>query len=121
MKSPIRASPQLLRLQQHAAQMRREPTASERVLWAALSGGKLGASFRRQVPLLGKYIADFFAPAVGVVVEVDGKYHGKRGQQDERRDRALRRAGFRVVRVEAEAVLGDLEGALGVVRQVLGR
>ena len=119
MKSPIRSTPQLLRLQQHAAQMRREPTASERVLWAALSGGKLGVSFRRQVPLLGKYIADFFAPAVGLVVEVDGGYHGKRARQDERRDRALRKAGFRVVRVEAEAVLGDLEGGLAGVRRAL--
>ena len=117
MKSPIKQSPQLLRLQAHASVMRRQPTASERALWAALSGGKLGVSFRRQVPLLGKYIADFFAPSLGLVVEVDGEYHGRRGKEDERRDRALRKAGFRVVRVEAELVLGDLEGAVAVVRR----
>lgn len=119
MKSPIRPSPQLLRLQAHAAQMRHAPTASERALWSALSGGQLGVAFRRQAPLLGKYIADFCAPSVGLVVEVDGKYHGRRASPDERRDAALRKAGYRVMRIDAELVLRDIERALSAVRQAL--
>jgi very-short-patch-repair endonuclease len=99
--------------------MRHPPTASERALWAALSCGKLGISFKRQVPLLGKYIADFFAPAAGVVVEVDGTYHTGRARADEKRDRALRRAGFRIVRVSAELVLTDLPEAVRRLKEVL--
>ena len=42
--------------------MREQPTASERLLWAELSGGKLGVWFRRQV-VVGASIVDFAAPA----------------------------------------------------------
>ena len=38
-----------------AAQNRSRPTASERALWAALSGRKLGVTFRRQY-VVGEYI-----------------------------------------------------------------
>jgi leucyl-tRNA synthetase len=54
-----------------AAENRSRPTASERALWAALSGRKLGVTFRRQY-VIGKYIVDSAAPGVMVVVEVDG-------------------------------------------------
>ena len=54
-----------------ARQMRSALTPSEEKLWAEIRGGRLGVSFRRQFPL-GNYIADFAAPAVKLVVEVDG-------------------------------------------------
>ena len=54
--------------------MRAAPTASEQRLFEALRGRRLGVQFRRQVPLLGKYVVDFLAPEVKVVVEVDGGY-----------------------------------------------
>ena len=119
MKSTIRQSPQLLRLQAHASAMRAEPTSSERVLFEALRSHQLGVQFRRQVPLLGKYIADFFAPAKRVVVEVDGAYHAKRSAADQRRDRKLRRAGLTVLRIPAELVLEDLPEAIRRIRQAV--
>jgi very-short-patch-repair endonuclease len=47
----------------------------------------------RQVPLLGRFIADFLAPARHLVVEVDGGYHQRRIQADAVRDAVLERAG----------------------------
>lgn len=41
-----------------ARSMRFGATESEARLWAELRGGKLGVRFRRQVPLLGRYVAD---------------------------------------------------------------
>jgi very-short-patch-repair endonuclease len=35
-------------------------------------------SFKRQVPLGDRYIADFFAPSVRLVMEVDGGVHRSR-------------------------------------------
>jgi len=101
--------------------MRHAPTRSEDLLWrSALSGRKLGVLFRRQVPLLGgRYIADFAAPAVKLVVEVDGAWHGRRRAADERRDRALGRAGWRVVRLPAELVERELAVAVERVREAL--
>jgi hypothetical protein len=53
-----------------ARSMRQSPTASEEALWQALRVGALGVAFKRQVPLGERYIADFYAPSVRLVVEV---------------------------------------------------
>jgi len=107
-------------LQSHAARMRHQPTLSEERLWRALSGGKLGVSFRRQVPI-GKYTGDFVASEVRIVVEVDGPYHDRRRDADESRERALRRLGYRVVRVSAEDVVTDLDAVMEQIRGELCR
>jgi very-short-patch-repair endonuclease len=101
--------------------MRFLPTVSEQRLWEQLRGRRLGAQFRRQVPLLGRYVVDFLAPGARVVVEVDGGYHAERAEADARRDAALRRAGYRVVRVRAEAVVRELGTAVEEVREALER
>ncbi|MGH7268969.1 MAG: endonuclease domain-containing protein, partial [Polyangiaceae bacterium] len=101
--------------------MRHAPTASEARLFEALRGGRLGVAFRRQVPLLGRYIVDLLAHEVSLVVEVDGGYHAQRGAADARRDRALVRAGYGVLRIEAELVIGDLGPAVARVRDEVER
>jgi crossover junction endodeoxyribonuclease RuvC len=72
--------------------------------------------FRRQVPLLGRYIVDFYASSVRLVVEVDGGYHADRARADARRDRALECAGYRVLRLSEELVTRHMEMALARVR-----
>jgi len=99
--------------------MRFGATPSEAALWRELRGGRLGVVFRRQVPLLGRYIADFCAPAACLVVEVDGPWHGSRETADARRDEALRRAGYRVLRLPAALVERDPEAAVARVREAL--
>ncbi len=84
-----------------------------------LRGRRLGVVFRHHVPLLGRFIADFLAPAQRLVIEVDGAYHGERGRADARRDAALERAGYRIVRLEASLILGDIELALSVIRAAI--
>ena len=106
-------------LPSRASQMRAVPTASERLLWEALRGGRLGVTFRRQVPLDGRFIADFLAPAAKLVVEVDGGYHDARGRADARRDAALRKLGYRVLRIEAVLVERDIEAAVAMVREAV--
>ncbi len=104
--------------QQHASAMRHAPTRSEEALWRALFSKQLGLSFRRQV-VIGRRIADFVAPSVKLVVEVDGGYHRDRGWLEAQRDDALRRAGYRVLHLPAELVLGDLRQAVAVIRAAL--
>ena len=89
-------------LAERAHSMRRAPTTSEALFFQAVRAGRLGVSFRRQVPLLGRFIVDLFASEIGLVVEIDGGYHVARVDADARRDRALARAGYHVVRVPAE-------------------
>lgn len=87
--------------------MRMAPTSTEALLWEQLRGSRLGVAFRRQV-VIGPYIVDFCAPSVRLVVEVDGGYHDLRIRQDARRERWLKREGWRVVRVSAAEVLSDI-------------
>ena len=101
--------------------MRASQTATEQLLWQRIRGRRLGVVFRRQVPLLGRFLADFLAPAQRLVIEVDGAYHGARGAADARRDAALERAGYRVVRIEASVVVSDIERALEQIRAALSR
>jgi very-short-patch-repair endonuclease len=95
------------------------PTPSEEVLWLALRGGALGVAFKRQVVLGGRYIVDFFAPSVGLVVEVDGGVHRNSRSADRRRDEKLQRLGYRVVRVDSALVTRSVDAALASLRAAL--
>lgn len=66
-----------------------------------------------------KYIADFAVPSARVIIEVDGAYHATRCAADARRDRALGRRGWRVVRLPSELVVKDLAEAVARVRAAL--
>jgi very-short-patch-repair endonuclease len=100
--------------------LRKTPTLSECRLWRELSAGKvLGVRFRRQVPVGGRFVADFFAPALGLVVEVDGSAHEHRRRADARRDEKLRRLGCVVLRLDAELVIRDLPAALARIREAI--
>ncbi len=106
-------------LAERAFAMRKAPTVSETLLFEAVRGGRLGVAFRRQVPLLGRYIADLFAAEVRLVVEIDGGHHAARERADAKRDRALQRAGSRVVRVSAESVMREIDAAVALVRAAI--
>jgi len=88
-------------------------------LWQALRGGALGVAFKRQVPLGERYIADFYAPSVRLVVEVDGGAHRSSRAADRRRDEWLRRRGYRVVPVHAARALRAPEETLAAIRAAL--
>jgi very-short-patch-repair endonuclease len=118
---PKRSVHPALLLAARARSMRFNGTFSEERLWAAIRARRLGVQFRRQVPVGGRYIVDFLAPERRLVVEVDGGYHARTQPADARRDEALRRLGYRVLRLEAKLVERDLSVAVARIRQELGR
>jgi very-short-patch-repair endonuclease len=97
-------------LELQARQHRSCLTESEALLWSALKARQLGVQFRPEVVLGERFIVDFFASSVGLVVEVDGGYHARRQQADASRDHKLRRLGYRVVRIDGQRFTrGQLE------------
>ena len=58
-------------LAERAQFMRHNGTDTERALWREPSGGKLGVAFKRQA-VIGRFVVDFVAPSLRLVVEVDG-------------------------------------------------
>ena len=77
--------------------------------------------FAAKVPLLSRFIADFLAPAEGLVIEVDGGHHAGQPRADARRDAVLARAGYRVLRLDAALVMRDTEAAIALIRAALNR
>jgi very-short-patch-repair endonuclease len=65
------------------------------------------------------YIVDYYACAAKLIVEVDGDWHSKRARRDARRERVLRAAGYRVLRVTVEEVLHALPSVLARIREAL--
>jgi very-short-patch-repair endonuclease len=94
-----------------AREMRLAPTRSEARIWAVIRNGALGVRFRRQV-VLGRFIVDFYAPSLKLVVEVDGGIHETQIVADARRDAWLASQGIAVVRVTVESVERELQLAL---------
>lgn len=101
-----------------ARHMRFNATASESRLFAAIRARNLGVAFRRQVPV-GRHGVDFLAREERLVVEVDDQYHASRSKAYAHRDEALRRLGYRVLRLEAELVMRDLPAAVAQVEAEL--
>jgi len=97
-----------------ARRLRRDATDVEAKLWSKLRGGQIGGhSFRRQHPA-GPYVLDFYCPALGLAVELDGGQHGgpKHAMRDRRRDEWFRQHGVQVIRFWNSDVTGNMPGVL---------
>ncbi len=102
-----------------ARQFRKEPTPSEAILWQALRGKKLdGVKFRRQQPI-GPFVVDFFAPAVRLVVEVDGPIHETQREADRQRQQLLEATGLKILRLTAHEVENNLPASLQKIREAI--
>ncbi len=109
---PRRSTPKMLH---RAGELRKEPTLAEAKLWAHLHVLREdGIRFRRQYAI-GRYIADFCAPRLKIVVEVDGSQHLDQRAYDARRTRYLEAKGYRVLRFWNRQVMNQVEDVLGVI------
>ena len=89
-----------------ARSLRTGLTDAEQRLWKRLRRKQiLGVQFYRQKPI-GNYIADFYAPAARLVVEVDGSNHFEPAQarHDAQRSEFLAQQGLTVLRFDDRQV-----------------
>ena len=101
--------------------LRSDMTECERLLWSRLRRKQLeGVQFYRQKPI-GGYVVDFYAPAVKLVVEVDGSQHHDpiHIENDVHRDESLQSQGIRVMRFTNFQVLRELDAVVWSVWEVL--
>ena len=104
-----------------ARDLRRHMTDAEDRLWQSLRRKQiLGIPFYRQRPL-GNFIVDFYAPAVSLVVEVDGgQHHTDDGRQrDAERSAFLETQGLRVLRFDNRQVLTAITEVVAEIRRVV--
>ncbi|OGC85422.1 MAG: hypothetical protein A2142_02200 [candidate division Zixibacteria bacterium RBG_16_48_11] len=112
MRDYIPAKNSNMRLQL-ARQLRRSMTLAEKKLWSLLRQNKLGAHFRRQVPI-GPYVADFYSRHAKLVLEVDGSQHLQEEhiQKDIQRKDLLEKRGYRILRFNNLEVLNNPQGVM---------
>ena len=100
-----------------ARRLRAAMTDAEHRLWFRVGRNQLlGVQLYRQKPI-DKYIVDFYAPAVALVIEVDGGQHfeASKARRDERRTAYLEAQSLRLLRFTDREVLQQLDGVVVVV------
>lgn len=103
--------------------LRSQMTDAEQKLWFHLRRKQLfGVQFYRQRPI-GEYIVDFQAPAVSLIVEVDGSQHIEANaiEYDAKRSAFLTQQGYNVLRFDNLEVLTQTKSVLNVIHNHLSQ
>lgn len=108
------------RKKRFARKMRENPSPGETAMWNVLR--RLTVQFERQFVMFG-YIADFYCPNYGLVIEIDGKQHlaPEQAAWDVQRNQVMNRAGITVLRFPVPAILRDPQGVLNAIRETMER
>ena len=89
----------------------------EVLLWIRLKPSANGQfDIRRQHPVLGRYVLDFFVPHLQLAIEIDGKIaHVGQEERDEKRQANVEALGICFVRIPARWVLRDPDEVANVI------
>ena len=97
------------KIKEHARELRKNMTESERLLWKDLRGRRLnGYKFLRQHPILYQgnltrynyFVADFYCDLKKTVIELDGPIHETTGEYDQFRESELENLGLNILRIK---------------------
>lgn len=108
-------------LKQIARDLRKNMTEAEKLLWSKLRRKQvLGVQFYRQKPI-DRFIVDFYAGKIALVIEVDGSHHFKLEQKsvDAERTAALEGLGCKVIRFSNREVLLETDSVLNSIHEVV--
>jgi very-short-patch-repair endonuclease len=99
-----------------ARKLRRSMTLPEVLLWRELRGRPGGFKFRRQHPA-GPFILDFACLEARLAIEVDGEAHDRESVavRDAARDEWLMAQGYRTLRIAAQDILHNMDGAVAYI------
>ena len=97
-------------LKQFARDLRNNSVSkAEKRIWKALlSKEQTGVRFLRQRPI-DHFIVDFFAPNLGLIIEIDGSSHYSKPEYDFFRQEKLKELGFDILRFSEGEVLNQLD------------
>jgi len=102
-------------------------TSAERLLWLNLRNRKFyGLKFLRQHPIIYEiynnkplyFIPDFYCAEKEVIVEVDGKIHEFRKEDDLRREDILKSLNLKIIRIKNKE-LDDVPKVLNRIRKFI--
>lgn len=106
---------------QKRQKLRTQSTYPEQVLWSKLRSKQVEeVKFRRQASI-GNYIVDFYAPSIGLVIEVDGDSHfeGNAPKYDQKRTVFLETLKLNVIRFTNHEIMNQLDAVLETIRMTI--
>jgi len=107
------------KLKERARSFRQDSTDAENLLWERLRNRNLKKlKFRRQHSV-GKFVLDFFCPALNLGIEVDGGVHAEQKDADAERTRILEAHGIRILRFTNEEVTNEIENVLQKIAEFI--
>ncbi len=105
----------------NAKSLRQTMTDAEQKLWYYLRAERyFKVKFKRQVPI-GRYIADFAALQVKLIIELDGGQHPEQKVYDQKRDAYFKHLGFYVFRVWNHEIFEGLDAVLDEIAEILSQ
>jgi len=103
------------KLKKLARKLRNNMSPPEILLWNQLKGKKLGYNFHRQKPI-DTYIVDFYCSKLKLIIEVDGKVHIDKGEDDIKRQSKLESLGLHILRYKATDILKNLNDVIDSIK-----
>ncbi|MDR0518327.1 MAG: endonuclease domain-containing protein, partial [Fibromonadaceae bacterium] len=104
--------PRNLKLKDRAKEMRKAGYLHEVLFWKKIKNKQIyGLDFHRQ-QIIGNFIVDFFAPEIGLVIELDGSSHEKKIEYDKERETYLLSLGLKIIHFTAKDVLQKLDDVI---------
>jgi very-short-patch-repair endonuclease len=103
-----------------AKELRQIETEAEALLWSKLNNKQiLDLKFRRQHPI-NKFIADFYCPAIKLVIEVDGGIHElpENKSYDIDRTEQLNEFGITVIRFSNKHVMDSINLVVDQIKHI---
>ncbi|MEP2026278.1 MAG: DUF559 domain-containing protein [Reichenbachiella sp.] len=103
-----------------ARNLRNHSTPGEIKLWTEVLSARrfYGLQFNRQYPI-ENYIADFICRKLKLIIELDGKSHELRIEDDLKRDKELKELGYRTIRVPESDVMNDINNVIRTLEAAL--
>ena len=108
-------------LKKRRRELRKSMTEAEKILWDELRDRRfIDFKFRRQHPIFGRFIIDFYCPEKRLAIELDGSVHEGREAIDKDRQNLIEANGIKVIRFKNEEILYNLNVFLEKIKEALG-
>ncbi|MGH8225602.1 MAG: endonuclease domain-containing protein [Gammaproteobacteria bacterium] len=113
-------------LKERARELRNHLTEAEQALWLLLRRRNIAHTRFLRQHIMGNFILDFYAPSLGLAIEVDGGQHFEKSglAYDARRDTWLKEQGITLLRFtnlevlkQRNAVLEEIERTVQLLRR----
>ena len=105
---------------QIAERLRRDMTATEKIIWDRVCKNQLGVRIRRQHPVW-KFIADFYCHEIKLVIEIDGGIHllSENKEYDISRDIILKEFKIEILRFTNNEVINEPDLVIEKIRKTI--